>query len=1034
MHAIRWTFRDAANAARRRLAKTHLEPALLPTVQRLFSALLFVDPALRPSPATVEAGRPCKARLWGRGISGDDPILLVRVDDAEAALVREAVAAQRYLRTSGARFDLVFLDLKPSGYVDPGAAGLRQVLSRGGAADWMERRGGVYVLSADQLAADERLLLEASARVVLDTSDGSMLVCLSKTHAPPPVLPRLDPTSAPDPAPRPVVAPTLLFPNEHGGFSENGSEYVITVRPSRRLPAPWCNVLANASFGALVSESSLGCTWSENSSENRLTPWRNDPLTDAPSEALYLRDEESTAVWSPTPLPAGDEAEVLVRHGAGYTTWTKESHGLRQELTVFVPPDMSAKVVRLRLENTRRTHRRLTATYYAEWVLGSQREEQRAYVTTERAPDAACFFARCSWNADFGERVAFLASDRPLHGFTTDREEFLGQRGDYGAPEALERWGLSGRVDGSRDPCVAIQVHLELAPNASLEAHFFLGQGADRASAEALVAKLSEEGAAATSWRALGEFWDQLLGAVRVKTPEPAMDVMCNRWLLYQTVSSRIFGRTAFYQSSGAVGFRDQLQDAMALIAGAPQRTRAQIVEAAAHQFEEGDVLHWWHPPVGRGVRTRCSDDMAWLPFVTCEYVQATGDISVLDEQVPFLAGAPLGDDEHDHYGVFETTATRGSLFEHCRRALDRAATSGPHGLPLMGGGDWNDGMNRVGAKGRGESVWLGWFLVAAMNRFAALCDLRGGGGDADAWRARSRTLHQAIEACAWDGAWYVRAFHDDGSIVGSSRNRECRIDSIAQSWAALSGGGDEARACMAVRSAGERLVRDAERLVLLLEPPFDSTRHDPGYIRAYPPGVRENGGQYTHAAAWLGMAHVSLGDGDGAARIFRLLNPALRGDSREACALYRLEPYVLAGDIYGAAPFVGRGGWSWYTGSAAWTWRLGVEHILGLRREHGHLKVDPCVPTNWKGFEAWITLAERVIHVTVENPDGVSTGITSMTIDGIATDGNTVRLDPQALGGTTEIEVRIRLGVARTVSRGAKGELSASRPQASAR
>jgi cyclic beta-1,2-glucan synthetase len=1019
MHAVRWALRDAEQASWRRLARARLEPELLPALQQLFSALLFADPTLRAPSDVIAEGRPCKRRLWGRGISGDDPIVLMRVDDAQAPILRETIAAQRYLRACGVRLDLVLIDERASAYVAEGAGTLRSVLAQSDVEEWLNRHGGVFVLAADQLQGDEQRHLEASARVLLDTRDRSLGFRMDRRVEKPPKLPLFESTLADEGSPIAPPRPPTVFDNAAGGFTADGSEYVISVRPGAPTPAPWCNVLANPSFGCLVSESSLGSTWSLNAGENRLTPWRNDPVFDTPSEALYLRDEETAAVWSPTPLPAGGDAETLVRHGAGYTTYSRESHGLAQELTIFVPPGASLKVAKLRLKNTLARPRRLTATYYAEWVLGSVREEQRPYIASEFDAEHACLLARCNWNADFGDRVAFLASALEVHGFTADRVEFLGRGGDYARPDALERWGLAGTLEAGADPCAVIQVHLELAPGGSIETHFVLGQAADRNEALACVARFREPAAIESAWSELTAFWGGLLGGVRVKTPEPAMDLLLNRWLLYQTLSSRFFGRTGFYQSSGAFGYRDQLQDVLALLHGAPERVRAHILEAARHQFEEGDVLHWWHPPAGRGVRTRCSDDMAWLPFVTAEYVLATGDRSILSEQVPFLSGEPLRKDEHDRYAEFAISSNTGSLFEHCRRALERAATEGRHGLPLMGGGDWNDGMNRVGAEGRGESVWLGWFLCATMHRFAVLCDWKGEGKLASSWRSRAVSLRAKIEASAWDGAWYLRAFHDDGSLLGSAKERECRIDSIAQSWAVLSatanltGVTDETaagagRARLAVRAADERLVREADRLVLLLSPPFDTTAHDPGYIRAYPPGIRENGGQYTHAATWLGWAYAALGDGERAERIFRLLNPILRARTREESDHYRVEPYVLAGDVYGAAPWVGRGGWTWYTGAAAWAWRLGVEGILGLRREEGELRIDPCIPPAWKGFEAWIRLGAQRIHVIVENPDAVGTGVAAVTLDGAPLDSNRVRLDPGIAG---EHEVRVRLG-----------------------
>jgi cyclic beta-1,2-glucan synthetase len=1010
MLAVHWAFRDAEQESPRRLQRTKLEPELLPTVQRLFSALLFADPTVRVGAAARAAAQPSQRRLWSRGISGDDPIVLVRVRDPDAPLLSEMLAAQRYLRSCDVRFDLVLLDEQASGYTSEAPGTIRSVVLQNEGDQWLNRHGGIFVIATDQVERSETLHLEACARVVLDTQDGSLASRLGRAVESPPKLPRFEATLADETAECTRPRPKLLFDNGTGGFTEDGREYVLEVSPGRSTPAPWCNVLANSEFGCLVSESSLGATWSVNSGENRLTPWRNDPVFDTPSEALYVRDEETAAVWSPTPLPARHREQTLVRHGAGYTTYERESHGLVQEMTIFVPPDASLKVVRLRLKNTLGRHRRLTATYYAEWVLGSRREGQTPHIVSEFDRDRACLLATCNWNAEFGGRVAFLASKDRAHGFTADRTEFLGPRGDYARPEALERWGLSGRIDVGADPCAALQVHMDLAPGAETETHFILGQSSDRDAALRLVTRFRDPAVVSAAWRDLHAFWDGVLGNVRVKTPEPTMDLMLNRWLLYQTLSSRVFGRTAFYQSSGAFGYRDQLQDVLALVHAAPSTARAHILEAAKHQFEEGDVLHWWHPPSGRGVRTRCSDDMAWLPYVTGEYVAATGDTAILDEPVPFIKGEPLRPDEHDRYAEYSASQDSAPLFEHCRRAIERALTEGVHGLPLMGDGDWNDGMSRVGAEGRGESVWLAWFLCAAMDRLSALATRRGDGVEASKWQGRADCLRAKTRNIAWDGGWYLRAFHDDGSLVGSATSRECRIDSIAQSWAVLStdrGAGHDARTRAAIRAADEQLVRDADRLVLLLWPPFDSTLHDPGYIRAYPPGVRENGGQYSHAATWLGFAHAALGDGEHAERIFRLLSPTLHARTAEESARYRVEPYALAGDVYSCPPWVGRGGWTWYTGAAAWMWRLGVEAILGLRKEDGQLTVDPCIPPSWNGFEAWVRLGEQCIHVVVENPDHVSAGIATLTLDGRRLDSNRIPTD-RTTTGTHEVSVRL--------------------------
>ena len=773
---------------------------------------------------------------------------------------------------------------------------------------------------------------------------------------------------------------------------------MIRTDADHATPAPWCNVITNADLGCLVSESSLGSTWSLNAGENRLTPWRNDPVVDLPAEVLYLRDEETAQVWTPTPLPAGLGAPTRVRHGAGYSVYERESHHLAQSMTVFVPLDAPVKIVRIELTNRSDRRRRVTASYYAEWVLGVVRENQRSQMRLSYDAGAECLLASSPWNHEHGNRVAFLASDRTPHGYTCDRAEWLGRSGSYDAPRALGRWGLSGTTDSSVDPCAVLQTHLDLGPNETIVAHFVLGQGADREEAVALAKRFRPAHVVERSLAAVKTHWDALLGAVRVKTPSLAMDVMLNRWLLYQNLAARFLARTGFYQSSGAYGFRDQLQDTMGFVHVAPQLAREHIVRTARHQFEEGDVLHWWHPPLDRGVRTHCSDDMAWLPYVVAQYVTSTGDRTILDESIPFLKGTELGPTEHDRYAEYPVGDAPASMLDHCRRALHRALTSGPHGLPLMGTGDWNDGMNRVGEEARGESVWLAWFLVATMRDFAALLDRIGEKKEADEWRTRADALAIKTDEVAWDGAWYLRAFYDDGTPLGTSRGHHCRIDSISQSWSVLAGSPNRERSARAVQSADKNLVRERERLVLLLDPPFHNGLHHPGYIEAYPPGVRENGGQYTHGATWLGCAHAQLGDGDAAERIFRLLNPILRSTDRKLAEIYRIEPYALAGDVYGAEPLTARGGWSWYTGAASWMWRLGVERILGITREDGRVRVDPCIPAAWPGFEAWVREGEQELHVVVENPHHVTHGVASMKRD-----GNEIRVTLGAVAAAAE-------------------------------
>ncbi|TAK14686.1 MAG: cellobiose phosphorylase [Anaerolineae bacterium] len=979
---------EARRASERVLIEQGLNASAVQDFQGLLSALLYPMGNLRAAPHILAQNDKGQAGLWAFGISGDFPILLVRVRDGESNLLAEALQAFAYWRSQYVTVNLVILNEQDTGYgLDLHNAIMRQV-ERLGATSWLNQREGIFILRDDQIQPADRLLFETVAGVILDEETGSLAEHARRLTALPTRLPAFTPSlsgvaaeSGQAVSPPLQIPDGLTFENGLGGFSKDGSEYVIHLKPGEQTPHPWINVIANPEFGFLVSEAGSGCTWAENSGENRLTPWRNDPVTDMPGEVIYLRDEETGQVWSPTPMPAGAETGHMVRHGAGYSTFESQSHDLNQSLRLFVAPAAPVKIAQLRLQNLNQRPRRITVTYYAEWVLGTTRDLQQAHILPEFDPERHALLASNRFNTEFGERVAFLAANKRPHGVTADRSEFLGRLGDYRNPAALSRIGLASAVNAGLDPCAALQLHVDLAAGATEDVTFFLGQGANRAASLALIEQVQAKGAAEAIWEAVHQQWDDILSAVQVNTPDASMDLMLNRWMLTQTLACRLWGRTALYQSSGAFGFRDQLQDVLALLHTRPDLARAQILEAARHQFEAGDVLHWWNPPSGRGVRTRYSDDLLWLPFATAEYVMATGDESILTENLPFLKGEALKPAEVEHYTRFAVASESFTLYEHCRRALERGATTGIHGLPLMGGGDWNDGMNRVGVAGRGESVWLGWFLHATLKGFAGLAERMK--DDPQPYLQQAKENAGALEAHAWDGEWYLRAFYDDGSRLGTRENNECQIDSVAQSWAVLSGGGDPARAAPAMESVNRLLVLPHEQMILLLTPPFDNTARDPGYIKGYLPGVRENGGQYTHAAIWVAWAFARLGQGDRAAELFRMLNPISHADTPEKVGRYRVEPYVIAADVYSATAHVGRGGWTWYTGSSAWMYRLGLEAILGISRLGPALKINPCIPKEWPGFKVDYRFGKAHYEISVENPDGVNQGIVRTLLDG---------------------------------------------------
>jgi cyclic beta-1,2-glucan synthetase len=964
--------------------------------QRLAGYVLYADASMRPSSDAIRRGGGGPTALWTHGISGDLPIVLLRIDDVEdIAIARQLLRAHEYWRMKQLSVDLVILNERTTSYLQDLQIALETQLRMSQSqpeprAD--TTRGSVFLLRTDLISEQARARLSSVARVVLVGQRGSLADQLDRLRAPAAPAARL-PRNGPD-LEAVAAAPVpqdLEFFNGLGGFAEDGREYVTLLGPGQTTPAPWINVIANPGFGFQVAAEGGGFTWALNSRENQLTPWSNDPVTDRQGEVLYLRDEESGELWGPTASPIREHgAHYRARHGQGYSRFEHSSHGIDLELTVYVPMGDPIKISRLKIRDTSHEARRLSVTAYIEWVLGTSRAATAPSIVTSIDPGTGAMFAHNPWNTVFGARVAFADLAGSQTQWTADRREFLGRHGTLDRPAALTaRAALSQRVGAGLDPCCALQTFVDIAADEVVEIVFFLGQAASATDAQSLLAHYRSLDLDAV-FRTVVQYWDEVLGMVQVRTPDRSLDIILNRWMLYQTLVCRMWARSALYQASGAYGFRDQLQDGMALALSRPALTREHLLRAARRQFIEGDVQHWWLPSnedqsAGPGVRTRIADDRVWLAYATAHYVEATGDVAVLDEEVPFLEGQALRPGEQDAFFQPVISDDTASLFEHCARALEQSLSVGEHGLPLMGAGDWNDGMNRVGEMGRGESVWLGWFLHASLVAFASLARARGQRTRETRWLAHAAALQSALEQEAWDGEWYRRGYFDDGTPLGSATSTECRIDSIAQSWSVISRAADPIRASRAMSAVDSHLIRRDEGLALLFTPPFDRTVLDPGYIKGYPPGIRENGGQYTHAATWSVIAYAQLGQGNSAWELFSLLNPINRTRTRADVHRYKVEPYVVAADVYSVAPHVGRGGWTWYTGSAGWMYRAGLEGILGFRLQGASLLLTPCIPEKWPRFEMLLKYCSSRYEILIDNPLGVSCGVARAELDGSA-------------------------------------------------
>lgn len=1013
-HQVERSFQMAWTRSQIELRHLHLKAADAALFQQLAGRALYAHTLAEEQSRRIADNVRGQSGLWSHGISGDRPIVLVRIDDtANLAFVTKLLVGHEYLRRLGMPLDLVVLNESQGGYQQDLQEAIRRIAEQG-AVRFGNDRGGIFLVAANQLSEEDKTLLLATARVLLRAGGPSLKAQLKlargsgQQELPASLVPAKESWQQRNPSITPTrdqpsaeaPEPLTLF-NGWGGFGPDGREYRIVIKNGNHLPAPWVNVIANPRFGTVLSELYTGYTWWRNSRECKLTPWSNDPVVDRPGEICYLRDEESGQFWQ---IPHGRTeagSSHTVTHGRGFTRYNQESHGLSQEMTVFVPLNDPVKVIRLSLTNRTEEKRRLSVTYYADWVLGVRREATSPFIVTEWDERASMLYARNTYQESFREATAFLtvltdsddltgtgdkempASARKELSWTADREEFIGRNGTPARPAAMGRSRLSGRTGPVYDSCGAVQAKLSVEPGEQVTVYMLLGCEDSRESAMELVRKYKQASHCEKAFGQVAAFWDRVLEQIQISTPSPEMDLMMNGWLLYQSLSCRMWARTAFYQAGGAYGFRDQLQDSLSLLHSLPHLTRSQIILHASHQYIEGDVQHWWHEETHKGIRTRFSDDLLWLPYAVTRYLEHTGDESILEETAPYLHSDPLGEGELERYEPTVVSEESGTIYEHCLRAIDRSLSFGEHGLPLIGIGDWNDGLSRVGDAGRGESVWLGWFICYILDRFADLCARRGEPDRAERYRQVRGELAASLNEHAWDGQWYRRAFTDDGQWLGSLHNNECRIDAIAQSWSVISEAGEPDKAHRAMESFDRNLVDRSLSVVRLLTPPFDHTDPSPGYIQGYPPGIRENGAQYTHGVLWGILAWCRLGNGDKAFELFHMLNPITHTRTPGEVRRYVGEPYVMAADVYTTDPHKGHAGWTWYTGAAGWMYQVGLEGILGLQRRGTRLYIRPCIPSDWPEVTIRYRYGDASYRITIRNPERKCTGAAVFEVDG---------------------------------------------------
>ena len=1039
-------------------------------IQDIVGTIYYPSNLFRTSEDVIRRNRKNQSDLWRFGISGDNPIMLLRISDVEdIRAARDMIMAYEFFKKNLILVDLVLLNEQKSSYINELNAVLCEMTSSLRMYDSNPQKRTLFILQAYMMSSEEIDLLLTASRLVVNAKTGfsywfakevmhdraiqdrkalpyfagkKLAKLLDETNTETESILSGGKSAVPDDSASdsssspgnslfesngasldsidssiysddlafgskgiPTQKYNLEFYNNIGGFSKNGEEYEIRLQEGQQTPMPWINVIANNRFGFHISESGSGYTWSVNSRENKLTTWSNDPVCDPPSEIIYLRDEETGEYTTTTCNPVRDSGPYTIRHGHGYSVFEHQSLDLKQKMTVFASSQDPVKIWNIKFKNTAPKKRVISVILYLEWVLGVSREKSQPYIVTEMNENTNLMTAYNVYSANFSQYTAFVSASEKINSYTGSRIEFVGAKGSFKNPEGLLLKEFSNNAGAGYDPCSVIKVNISIKPNETKEIVFVMGQTEQPRPEEApcladwtdnispLVKKYGHPAGSKKELDNVKNEWKGLLGQIKVKTPDRAMDILINEWLLYQVISCRLRARAAFYQCGGAYGFRDQLQDVLAVLHVEPARAKSQILKCCQRQFVEGDVQHWWHDHTGQGIRTKMSDDLLWLPYVTAKYIESTGDFSILDEEADYLTGPLLKPDEVEIYYIPGTAGTPESVYKHCVKAIEKSLSTGSHGLPLMGSGDWNDGMNRVGAGGTGESVWLGWFLTTVLKEFAPLCTYKAEADRASRYAQKAGELVSSIEANAWDGDWYLRAYFDNGTPLGSEKSEECKIDSISQSWSVLSGGAEHDRGITAVKSADRYLVKEEDGVICLLTPPFDKAAMDPGYIKGYYPGVRENGGQYTHAAVWLAMAHARLNDGNGAYKLFSMMNPIHASATYKGAMKYEQEPYAVTADIYSKEPYNGKGGWSWYTGSASWMYQALVSELLGITKKGNSLFVDPSIPSAWNEYTVEYRFGAARYTILIQNPDNQTHGCDSLFLDGDPIPGNSFPL-----------------------------------------